>query len=358
MAGPLFLIYPRSNQPRYHKREAAFRSLVPTKVAAFERSYYRDNFFAAGVDYLSLGDIDDGRYAARIPKFVMATRRLAQAATSGGKMYAFSLDCYLMGRLAGLKPGIIEVGDLRVADSRNPFARRLEKWVLNDCAALVVTSPAFLSQYYADLMPKQSRTYIIENKLDPKFAGRRRRIAHRRQSSLTIGVIGLLRYRSTLEMLVKAVRENPRLRLKCYGDGPDRDLLEASRGDRIEYFGPFQNPHDLERIYSSIDVSFSVYDPSSANVRLALPNKYYESVFFGVPLLAAKNTELGRRVTSEGLGGVLDTSDYATFARELAAITPGWIDARATACMAIPEADVIDDSQQVLVDILSDLGLR
>ena len=67
------------------------------------------------------------------------------------------------------------------------------------------------------------------------------------------------------------------------------------------------NPDDLERIYGSIDLNYVVYggDPKSEiGVRLAIPNKLYESIFFQVPLVCRE--KIRRSALLQGsLGWVL-----------------------------------------------------
>ncbi len=66
--------------------------------------------------------------------------------------------------------------------------------------------------------------------------------------------------------------------------------------------GAFKNPDDLERIYSENNINFVVYDNSQENERIAMPNKYYESGFFNIPIVCAENTYVGKRVLEEDMG--------------------------------------------------------
>src|SRR5690606_28772224 len=309
----IFLICPHIGHPRYHKRERSLRSLCAPRVAAFVRPHYRDNAFDNGACVLKLGEVEQSRYLSRIPRLLGAVARIRTAKTPSDVMYAFGADSYLLGRLAGLGRGILEIGDLRAIDTKNPLLHAVERLVVQDCRALVVTSPAFVDAYYRPHLPKGRSAYVIENKLDATFRGKRQEPDMQARDIVRIGVIGMLRYRRPLELLVRAVQSIPWLQLICYGDGPDRQVVEASLGERVRYFGPFRNPQDLQQIYRSIDVNFVVYDSASKNVQLALPNKYYESIFFGVPILAAKGTELERRVVSKGIGGALDISSFEAF---------------------------------------------
>ena len=47
---------------------------------------------------------------------------------------------------------------------------------------------------------------------------------------------------------------------------------------------------------------YSVYDADMSNVRVALPNKLYESVYCRLPIIVAKNTYLEKVVNDWGVG--------------------------------------------------------
>ena len=59
----------------------------------------------------------------------------------------------------------------------------------------------------------------------------------------------------------------------------------------------------------SIDINFVAYDTDSYNVRVALPNKLYESIFFQVPIIVSKNTYLSECVSNFDIGYAINSSD-------------------------------------------------
>jgi glycosyltransferase involved in cell wall biosynthesis len=66
--------------------------------------------------------------------------------------------------------------------------------------------------------------------------------------------------------------------------------------------GAFRSPEDLCEIYGKIDVNFIVYDANDDNVKIALPNKLYESIAFGKPIICAKGVALAEIVESKRIG--------------------------------------------------------
>ena len=72
------------------------------------------------------------------------------------------------------------------------------------------------------------------------------------------------------------------------------------------WVGGFDYKTEIADLYSRCDVIYSVYDADMANVRVALPNKLYEAVYCGLPLIAAKNTHLADTLAEWGVGAAVD----------------------------------------------------
>ena len=80
----------------------------------------------------------------------------------------------------------------------------------------------------------------------------------------------------------------------------------AIKYDNITFNGSFKNPDDLERIYSENNINFVVYNNTLKNEQVAMPNKFYESGFFNMPILCATNTYVGQRALDQGMGWIVD----------------------------------------------------
>src|SRR5690606_17442720 len=61
--------------------------------------------------------------------------------------------------------------------------------------------------------------------------------------------------------------------------------------------------------YQQIHVNIIVYDSTSRNVQLALPNKLYESLAFMRPIVCASNCALSERVQELEVGVSADSSN-------------------------------------------------
>jgi len=129
-----------------------------------------------------------------------------------------------------------------------------------------------------------------------------------------------------LEGLVAAVDE-PALRelgavIVFMGYGRLQAFLErAAQADpeRIHVL-PAVPPDDLLAWTAGADVSFVGQPPWTLNHRMNLPNKLFESLMAGVPVMVSKGNEQCRLVTAEGVGECADIGDPRAIAQGLATI--------------------------------------
>jgi len=310
------------SQPRCHRRAAMLiEAGYDITVYHFQRGYYTQNTYPAPSELISLGRIVPRRWIRRIPKLVRAAaiiRKQEKERPAPSLVYAFGLDMAMVGQWAmpGTAPLVFEVGDVMNPLPHLSLLSRLiagaERRILNNCRALVVTSPAFITDYFAHMHPGiEGKTWVIENMLARDVAERfprpDRPIAP--NGPLRIGYIGLFKYEHCIQCLMEAVaRRGPRFELHFFGDGPSKDRITTfvEKHDNLFYHGSFSSQRDIGNIYQSVDVSYAVYDHSDPNIRIALPNKLYESLYFGVPIIVAEDTYLATRVRETGCGLVVD----------------------------------------------------
>jgi glycosyltransferase involved in cell wall biosynthesis len=152
---------------------------------------------------------------------------------------------------------------------------------------------------------------VVENKLEADFFDKPKFQFHKINQSYIIGIVGFFRYRNIIEFLNEFVKIKSDIKVHLYGDGPLlNEILTFVDQGNIIYFGQFKYPDDIPSIYNSIDLSFTMYDSDDLNVKLALPNKLYESIYFNVPILVSKNTFLSEKVDSGGIGFSWNQLDY------------------------------------------------
>ncbi|MEA1928405.1 MAG: hypothetical protein U9N73_09375, partial [Candidatus Auribacterota bacterium] len=285
------------SQPRYGKRVDQLRaSGVDVTVFAFKRNDGRQPSFSPETEVIYLGNLSDNKYLARIPLLVRGISRVRKFIKYDRKVFFFatSPDTLFLARAAGLRYGIYEIGDIISYNAKAQYFAFIEKLLLRSGSSVILTSRYFYDNFYhSQNRFSREQIFVIENRLNRALSPERPGRPRTPRMPLTIGLIGLLRYRKPIEFLLQFVSENSsRYRLECFGVGSMVEEIMKHEGASIKYHGEFNNPKDLPQIYNRIDVNFSVYDTGSLNVRLAIPNKIFESAFFAVPILCGKGTIL------------------------------------------------------------------
>ena len=127
-----------------------------------------------------------------------------------------------------------------------------------------------------------------------------------------------------IEESIEAVTLLERCVLVIVGYGYHRPTLEDAvhrRGldDRVHFFGPIPND-ELLYYTASADVGLCVIRGQSLSYRWSMPNKLFEYMMAGIPVVASDFEEMGRVVREEGVGTVCDPDDPESIAAAVRAI--------------------------------------
>jgi glycosyltransferase involved in cell wall biosynthesis len=137
-------------------------------------------------------------------------------------------------------------------------------------------------------------------------------------ASLCLAYIGLLQVERGLLDMVAVLRRHPEWRLEMAGFGGDEtQILQAAEGqDNISFHGrvPYATAIGLSR---AADVLFALYDPAIPNHRYSSPNKIFEAMLLGKPVLVARGTNMDRIIEQTQAGLVVDYGDQAAIEASL-----------------------------------------
>jgi succinoglycan biosynthesis protein ExoL len=355
----IIVLAPTTSQPRYHKRVSQISKYFRVKVFAFNRGLYEQNIFPDNISLIRLGEIADRKYLRRVLQLIKAIFIVRRELRGKQKsiFYAFSIDCVIIAKLAGLRDGYLEVGDLILPSGIGKYARVIERNIIKNIFGVFLTSEAFYWGHYQNLSKHpewREKFHIIENRVTPSLIGTRPGSRILQGTKITIGVIGLLRYKKPLELIVQYVKKHPKmLVLDCYGDGPLRQYIQDNECENIHYYGSFKNPDDLPSIYSKIDINYVAYDNKLVNVKLAIPNKLFESGFFGVPIICSEHTELGSTAIKWGIGKVVSIEDENQFSNDIrACLKKPWINQAAANCLRLKAVNLVENGEIILEQTL------
>ncbi|KYQ85092.1 hypothetical protein AWW72_06260 [Acinetobacter sp. NRRL B-65365] len=302
----LIFISSALQQPRHQKRIDLLLAQYDLKVFYFFRDKYLDNYKHYTDNAEKIGEVKDGKYFSRIYLLFKLFFLLIKSSTKN--VYCTSPDQVLIALLARKKV-FFEVGDLYQIDGRNKIYQILDYFILPRISGLILTSKYFYSGYFNKFEKfLKNKVVIVENKLAPscKDLIAEYRVKNKFSSSKGVfkfGLIGSLAFEKSLLKIKEFMVNNPQFELHIYGGGLVSIFNEVPN---CFYHGVFKSPEDLSSIYNNVDINIILYDYDNNNVKLALPNKLYESIAFTKPIICARDVALGEYVVDNHLGVAVD----------------------------------------------------
>ena len=355
----IFIVNSIQNQ-RCIKRISEFVSEgADVQVYAYSRQSetYTNNTFPIEI----IGRLDNSlSYSKRFPilyrsiKYVVNKYRKSRCL-----FYLFGLDIAMVFRLQCKREKYIyEESDLVHTYVNNSllkcFLESVDKRIIKKSVKTVFTSEGFAIYHFGDKRP--SNVIVIPNRLNssilnldyssPKTMN---------QDRIRIGFVGKPRFKSVVNFAKVLCEYSDRFEFHIFG-GPILEEVDGFRAlekySNYYYHGPFKNPDDLPKVYSSIDLVLSTYDIEYENVRFAEPNKIYEALYFETPIIVSNNTFLAQKVERLGIGFSVDPLNDEEVKALLRTLNTGTIQKKQVSCASINKDSLIDSNHQFIQSLL------
>ncbi|MCX7888422.1 MAG: glycosyl transferase [Rhodobacteraceae bacterium] len=310
----------------------------------------------AAVPALVLGQTRNGRLAARVPVVARAAalmRRRLRGMAEPDLILARNLEMLVLARRAAAlwagRPRLVyEVLDIHRTMQDGGAAGRTLRWLerrlARPAAALVTSSPAFVTNHFrrhgqtapgTAIILAENRPFLPEGPPPPpapRHAPAARAAGDGEGGPVRIGWFGILRCAESLEALAGLTRRFPgRFRVILAGR-PALDVLPGfhetlARCPDLAFNGPYRSPEDLPRLYGGCDLAWLVdrYE-AGGNSEWLLPNRLYEGCLHGAVPVALAGTECARRLDALGIGLRLAELAPAEMDRALAGLDRAAID--------------------------------
>lgn len=182
---------------------------------------------------------------------------------------------------------------------------------------LIITSMKFYESYYKNLIEKQ-RVLFIPNAPDVSCFS-----TYKKKSGgkFTVGFIGGIRYLKQMKMLVDVSERVDCQVLFAGAGGTNDDFMKIKKycegKEKVIFTGRYDYKKEIASLYGKVDCIYAVYDASNLNVKIALPNKLYESVYCEIPIIVAKGTYLAEIVNQWGVGVSVSHNDPSDLEEKL-----------------------------------------
>lgn len=268
-------------------------------------------------------------FIARAVNAVVLNRRFVTAAlaTDPDVVHAHDLNTLHAGTLAKRVTGARLVYDAHeLAAHRNDMGPVRRAWAstherrgLRDVDVMITTTNA-----WADYLVGR---YRIPRPTVVRNVPELREIRHGFDLRVELGIPadqrvllyqGSIQRNRGIEQIIDALDLLPGFVLVVIGYGAERPVLEravAARqlSERVRFFGPIPNDQ-LLHYTASVDVGMCCIRNSSLSYYWSLPNKLFEYVMAGVPVVASDFPEMGAFVRAEGVGAVCNPDSASEIA--------------------------------------------
>lgn len=305
--------------PRMNKRIEVFKKIADTRVICTRRASQNIWEPTQDVEHIIFDiDLPSAKHIAK--RYVVSQDFQKKALNKLEEIrpniiYAEGLDSLIIAGKYKTNHNvkiIFEVADLRenyIVKPKKLFDRiitkallKKEKKAFKNVDYLVVTSPKFYDMHYRDLISEDKRLFI-PNAPDAEVFNNYKK---KEGGTFTVGFIGGIRYLKQMKMLVDVANEVGFDVLFAGAGGTSSEYDEIRKycegRENITFTGRYNYDTEIAGLYSRVDCVFSVYDADNPNVRIALPNKLYESIICELPIIVAEGTYASELVEQYGVG--------------------------------------------------------
>ncbi len=180
---------------------------------------------------------------------------------------------------------------------------KLENTVINSSYASIICGEWRTKQIAA---AKPKRLFVIHN--TPEISGvQHKNMLKSNTNKIKIVYAGILQDHRLILEILEEIKKHNEYELHIAGFGKyEQDILAASKEcDNIFFYGslPYGDVLSLE---SECDILFATYDPSIQNHKYSAPNKVYEAMALGKPIIVCKDTGIDKLVTENNTGYAIE----------------------------------------------------
>jgi len=125
--------------------------------------------------------------------------------------------------------------------------------------------------------------------------------------NITIAYVGILGGSRGLENLITLAKRNPNIQVEVGGFGEMQDIFgkESKEIPNLIFYGRVAYKKAL-RIMGKADLIYAMYERTNPNHILAAPNKYYEGLYLGKPIITTVGTLVGEKTGKYNTGYCID----------------------------------------------------
>jgi glycosyltransferase involved in cell wall biosynthesis len=135
---------------------------------------------------------------------------------------------------------------------------------------------------------------------------------HSDTTRLRIAYVGLLQVERGLMEMLDLLKLHPEWELDLAGFGGDEEQICAAAKTLPNVFWHARVPYDKAlQLSQAADVLFATYNPIIPNHRYSSPNKVFEAMLLGKPIIVSRGTNMDRLIQESNCGIVVEYGDIS-----------------------------------------------
>jgi len=181
------------------------------------------------------------------------------------------------------------------------FIRKVDLWAINQADALIIVDDSRMEQI-SKSHPRHLT--VIYNSPEDLFQPS----IPQNQNTFTITYVGLLQIERGILELFDVLSRHHDWSLEIAGFGGDEALIrqKAQRLKKNVHWHGRVDYHRALELSQKANVLFATYDPAIPNHRFSSPNKVFEAMMLGKPIIVSRGTNMDRIILRADCGIVVD----------------------------------------------------
>ena len=183
------------------------------------------------------------------------------------------------------------------------FIRNFDIFLISFVDALILADDNRRKQIYGAKPKKLISVYNVPDDLYNQF-----NVSNKESNDFNMVFIGMIQKSRGFDSITNVVKNMPDVNLKIGGYGPYEKELFGLIFDvkNIELLGRISPYEKVLKIESESDCLFALYDPAIENHKYSSPNKLFEAMMLGKPIIVSSNTGMDELVKKYNNGIVVD----------------------------------------------------
>lgn len=178
-----------------------------------------------------------------------------------------------------------------------------DQMIINNADAVIICTEKRKEQ----IVGTNPRKLVVIHNTPPSYDEQKMGTLNLKKDKFKIVYVGILDEGRLIKETAEIVKSNLKYEYHVAGFGRLAPLLEdmSKKYDNIFFYGRIPYNKALKLEYSC-DIMTALYDPTNPNNYYASPNKFYEAIMLGKPLIMVKDTGMDEIVEKNNIGVVID----------------------------------------------------